>query len=199
VAGDAPQRSCLGCRSTHAKGELLRFVLAPDRTLVPDLAAKLPGRGAYTCMRESCLRAALAKRQFSRSFRGEVHAPPPDDLVVDIGRQLEERIGSYLALANKAGKVVSGSDLVMEALRKGTVRAVLLAADVSPEIGRKISELADRHGIPWCPVLNRERLAALLGKELRSTAAIGPGGFIAPVVRLMTQYRNFFEGGAHLR
>ena len=77
--------------------------------------------------------------------------------------------------------------------------AVLLAADISPDIGRKISDLAERHGIPWCPVLDRERLAALLGKELRSTAAIGPGGFVAPVTRLMTQYRNFFEGGARIR
>lgn len=166
---------------------------------MPDLAAKLPGRGAYTCLRESCLRAALAKRQFSRSFRGEVQAPSPDDLVAAVGRQLEERIGSYLALANKAGKVVSGSDLVMDALRKGTVGVVLLATDISPEIGRKISDLAERHNIPWCPVLDRERLADLLGKELRSAAAIGPGGFIAPVARLMTQYRNFFEGGARIR
>ena len=115
MPGHAPQRSCLGCRSVLAKEELLRFVLAPDRTLVPDLAARLPGRGSYTCPRESCLRAALAKRQFARSFRGEVLAPTPDDLVATVGRQIEERIGSYLALANKAGKVISGSDLVLEA------------------------------------------------------------------------------------
>ena len=104
----APQRSCLGCRVAKAKGELLRFVLAPDRTLVPDLLCKLPGRGAYTCLRESCLRAAVAKRQFARSFRGEVQVPEADSLISWITTVMEERLASYVALANKGGKVVSG-------------------------------------------------------------------------------------------
>jgi predicted RNA-binding protein YlxR (DUF448 family) len=60
MTGKDPQRSCLGCRETKDKKDLLRFVLAPDRTLVPDLLARLPGRGAYTCMNSACLRAAAS-------------------------------------------------------------------------------------------------------------------------------------------
>ena len=91
----APQRSCLGCREAKGKGELLRFVLAPDRTLVPDLLGKLPGRGAYTCLRASCLRTAIAKRQFARSFRGDVQLPEADVLISQITFLMEERLASY--------------------------------------------------------------------------------------------------------
>jgi predicted RNA-binding protein YlxR (DUF448 family) len=50
MAGQSPQRSCLGCGAVRDKGDLLRFVLAPDNVPVPDLKGKLPGRGAYICM-----------------------------------------------------------------------------------------------------------------------------------------------------
>src|SRR5512135_2097164 len=106
----APQRSCLGCRTTRDKKDLLRFVLAPDRTLVPDLLAKLPGRGAYTCMNRACIVSAAQKKQFSRAFKGDVVYDGADRLMDQVISLLEERIASYLALANKAGKVVSGSD-----------------------------------------------------------------------------------------
>jgi len=36
---------------------------------------------------------------------------------------MEERIASYLSLANKAGRVVSGSDLVMQVLQEKTAKA----------------------------------------------------------------------------
>ena len=85
-----PQRSCLGCRETRDKNELLRFVLAPDRTLVPDLQHKLPGRGAYTCAKRSCLKAAADRKQFARSFRGEVRHGSADELVGPIGVTLRQ-------------------------------------------------------------------------------------------------------------
>lgn len=195
MAGKDPQRSCLGCRAVRNKGELLRFVLAPDRTLVPDLLAKLPGRGAYTCMSSACLRAALQRNQFARSFKGEVRNGGADELIGQVAARLEERLGSYLALANKAGKVVSGSDMVMELIRDGKAGVVFMARDISTDIGEKVAFLADRHGIPHVAIFDKERLGAILGKELRSVAAIEQGGFIDTVTREIAKYRNFFEGG----
>ena len=113
-----PQRSCLSCRKVKNKSALLRFVLAPDRTLVADLQAKLPGRGAYTCLAESCLRAAAVKKQFARAFKGEVRCGTPDELAHQVTVLMEERIAGYLALANKAGKVVSGGDSVTDVLSR---------------------------------------------------------------------------------
>ncbi|KAF0221696.1 MAG: hypothetical protein FD174_27 [Geobacteraceae bacterium] len=190
-----PQRSCLGCREVKDKKDLLRFVLAPDRTLVPDLLNKLPGRGAYTCMSKLCLKAAADRKQFARSYRGEVKHAGADELVNQVALRLEERIVSYLALANKAGKVVSGSDMVAEALRKRSPGVLFIAADISPEIGQKFAHLACKSGVPCFNLLDKGRLGALLGKELRSVAAIEQSGFVETITRELKRYRNFFEGG----
>ena len=66
---DKPQRSCLGCRQPRDRDVLIRFVLSPQGELVADIEAKLPGRGAYTCVSETCLQVALKQRQFSRAFK----------------------------------------------------------------------------------------------------------------------------------
>jgi uncharacterized protein len=178
------------------KPELLRFVLAPDRTLVPDLLAKLPGRGAYTCVRESCLRAALTKRQFARSFKGEVVAGDPDSLVAQLAGIMEERIASYLALANKGGKIVSGSEKVMERLKKRVPGVVFMAEDIAADSRDKIAYLAGKAGVPLMTMFSKARLGGLLGKELRSVVAVEQGGFSEAIMSEMDRYRNFFEGGA---
>ena len=196
MPGAKPQRSCLGCREVKDKPELLRFVLAPDRTLVPDLLSKLPGRGAYTCPRESCLRAALAKRQFARSFKGEVIAGDADSLVARVASIMEERIASYLALANKGGKVVSGSETVLELLKKRTPGVVFVADDIAADSRDKIAFLAGKAGAPLVTLFSKARLGGLLGKELRGVVAVEQGGFSEAIMREMGRYRNFFEGGA---
>ena len=190
-----PQRSCLSCRIVKDKHELLRFVLAPDRTLVPDLQAKLPGRGAYTCPNKTCLRAAAAKKQFARSFRGEVRFGTPDELVGQVVGRMEERIAAYLALANKAGKVVSGGDTVAELLMKRTTGIICIASDTSADMGEKLAYMAERAGVEHFSMFDKERLGALLGKGLRSVVAIERGGFGETLKKELERYRNFFQGG----
>ena len=195
MAGNDPQRSCLGCRAVKDKKELLRFVLAPDRTLVPDLAGKLPGRGAYTCFLKSCLMSALAKKGFARSFKGEVLAGAPGALVDFVAAGMVERIAGYLSLANKAGKVVSGGESVLDTLRNGSPGVIFIATDISPDIGQKLSGLAERAGVKVFSLFDKDRLGALLGKEMRSAVVIEQGGFSKALGNEMEKYRIFFEGG----
>lgn len=194
-----PQRSCLGCRTARNKQDLIRFVLSPDREIVPDLLNKLPGRGAYTCSTKECLRNAVVKKQFNRAFKGEVAAITPEETIQRVTVLMEERIASYLALANKAGQVISGTDMVIDALRKQQAGCVIFARDVSPDIGEKIRHAATRAGIEQVELLDKDRLGQLLGKALRSAAAIGKGGFAETVIKELKKYRNFFEGGAQVR
>lgn len=193
-----PQRTCLGCRAVKDKEELLRFVLAPDRTLVPDLQVKLPGRGAYTCMSTACLQAAAAKKQFSRSFKGEVRGGAAAELVAQVAARLEERIAGYLALATKAGKVIAGSEPVMDALKHGSAGLVFVAIDISPDSGEKIVYMAEKAGTPHVALFDKERLGTLTGKGMRGAVAVERGGFTASIERELVKYRIFLEGGAHL-
>jgi len=192
VAKADPQRSCLSCREVKPKDDLLRFVLDPERVVFPDISRKLPGRGAYTCFSRSCLTSAINKKQFFRSFKGEVTLLPADELISMITRLQEERITSFISMANKAGKAVSGSDKVMDALRKGTVALLVLAGDISQDSRSRFTAIAEKTGVKVIDFSVKERLGATLGKEIRTAVAVISLPFAEALDRELTRYRNFF-------
>lgn len=192
---DAPLRTCVGCGANLEKGDLLRFVLDPQGRLVPDLKGRLPGRGAYTCLIPTCVAEGVKRRKFSRSFKSEVLYEAPVELVARVAEQMVERVAGYLSLANRAGKVVSGSDAVTEALRKGRKGVLFIATDVARESGEKFGSLAERGGVETVHLFSRDRLGGLLGKEQRTVALVDDPGFAASISGCMGRYRNFFNGG----
>jgi len=191
-----PLRSCLGCREVRPKDELLRFVLDPEGTLFPDISRKLPGRGSYTCFNRACLAAAVKRKQFNRSFKGEVRLLPEAELLALIIRIMEEKIGSLLALANKAGKAVSGSDKVIDTLRKGEAAILIMACDISSDSRAKFLALAERAGVETFMFSMKDHLGGPLGKETRTAIAVQRGSFAATLQLDLKRYWNFFEGGA---
>jgi predicted RNA-binding protein YlxR (DUF448 family)/ribosomal protein L30E len=189
---EKPQRSCLGCRQTRNKDELLRFVLSPQGELVPDIESKLPGRGAYTCISETCLRASLKQRQFSRAFKREVVTATADEMTVQVSDIMQGRILGYIGLANRAGQVISGGSMVSDAIRSGNKPGlVLVARDVSESIGDKIELLASVQHIRCFHTMKKDDFGAILGKAPRSAVAIRAGGFVAQITHEIERYRNF--------
>jgi len=187
-----PQRSCLACRETRDRDQLIRFVLSPQGEVVPDLDAKLPGRGAYTCISAACLAAAVKQRQFGRAFKREVSVPPPDWMAGLVAKLLLDRVMGYVALANKAGKIIAGSSLVGEALKgKNKPGLVLVAQDVSEAIGEKIEAQAAGNGVDCLRILTKDDFGALLGKAPRSAVAVKTSGFVAQLEKTIERYRNF--------
>jgi predicted RNA-binding protein YlxR (DUF448 family) len=69
-----PQRTCVGCRETAPRGELLRLVRRADGGVRPDAAARLPGRGAWVHPRAACLEQAVRRGGLQRAFRAAVIA-----------------------------------------------------------------------------------------------------------------------------
>lgn len=178
------------------KSQLLRYVLAPDATIVPDIANKLPGRGVYTCVNIACARKAAERNLFSKSFRQAITSPDSDKLCAVILKSMEERISSYLALANKAGKVVSGGEMVMENLRRKTSpgKLAILAVDISEDIGLKIRNLANLSEVTCYALFDKFRLGELLGKGLRSAVVVQGEGFVRSLIKEIERYRNFLGG-----
>ena len=56
-----PQRSCVCCRTTRDKSELLRVVAMADGSIVYDSTGKAPGRGSYLCKNAECIKSELKK------------------------------------------------------------------------------------------------------------------------------------------
>src|SRR5215470_6775014 len=70
-----PHRRCVATGAVAPKESLLRFVVSPSGALVPDLQARLPGRGLYLSPTRAAIETALKKRAFSKAARGAVEVP----------------------------------------------------------------------------------------------------------------------------
>ena len=141
----APERLCVVSRSVKPVGELIRFVVGPDGDVVPDVKRRLPGRGIWMTARRDVVAEAVKRRVFARSFKREVRVP--DDLVVTVERLLERAALDALAIAHKAGQVVTGFTRVEAALATGpsVVAALIDASDAAPDGRRKLIAAAVRH------------------------------------------------------
>ncbi len=191
-SAEVPLRSCLGCRAGKEKHLLLRFVQSPEMEVFPDLENRLPGRGAYTCIDKQCLAAAIAQKQFKRSFKHDVSVMPAEQFIEYVRQQLYDRIIGFIGLANKAGMITGGGSMVIDALKcKKKPGLVIVASDASEAIGEKIIHAATVHTVLHRTVVTKCDFGAILGKAPRSAIAVASGGFVAQLVKAIDRYKNF--------
>jgi predicted RNA-binding protein YlxR (DUF448 family) len=150
---ESSERTCLVTRATGSPAGLIRFVRAPDGRVVPDVAAKLPGRGVWVTGRRSTVEEAVRRRLFARGFRAEAEAPA--DLADTVDRLLADRALGALSMARKAGLVVTGFGKVTSALARGGVVAVIHADEAAEDGRRKVMQA----------MMRRARLEAETGDE----------------------------------
>jgi uncharacterized protein len=76
-----PQRTCIACRQTHAKRELVRLVCIPSGEVELDTTGKKSGRGAYLCADRSCWESALATGKLEYALRTKIKSDNKEKLV----------------------------------------------------------------------------------------------------------------------
>lgn len=170
-----PVRTCIVTHQAKPISELIRFVLAPDGTLTPDLKLNLPGRGVWVSARRSTIGLAVKRNSFSQALKVGAKADP---IVPDmVGNLLKTRALSALSLANKAGEVVL-SALKIEKAMSGKVFALLHAADAAADGSAKL----DRRFRSVCgqkaqifTLFRGEELDVALGRENVIHAALMQG------------------------
>jgi hypothetical protein len=64
-----PQRTCIACRSSDAKRQLLRIVRTPDGQVEIDPTGKKNGRGAYLCKIKGCWEIGLNKKALDNALK----------------------------------------------------------------------------------------------------------------------------------
>lgn len=67
-----PMRMCIACREMKPKAELTRVVRNADGEIRLDLTGKAPGRGAYICNGEECLKKLNGKKLLHKTFSSDV-------------------------------------------------------------------------------------------------------------------------------
>ncbi len=97
---EAPRRTCVGCRTTRAKHDLVRIAATPDGVRVdPDHV--LPGRGAYVCPRPQCIE--MIERTQGHTLRralrtAQQHDPATSGITVvlsDLHRRVDPEAGHH--------------------------------------------------------------------------------------------------------
>jgi uncharacterized protein len=191
-----PERTCIVTREVRPPAEMIRFVVGPEETVVPDLKGKLPGRGAWVTATRRAVDEAVRRRLFGRAFKAEVATP--SDLGAAIDEALLRDLRQALALANKAGAVVSGFAKVEALLRAEPVAALIHASEAAADGRRKLAAaLRGRlqnqagdpiSGLPVIDVLSGSDLDLALGRPNVIHAALvagaGSDGFLTRWRRL---------------
>ena len=141
---------------------MIRFVIGPDRAVVPDLAARLPGRGIWLSAARDVVETARLRGAFAKAARGPVTVPP--DLLDMLQAALVRRISESLGLARRAGQTVAGFEKAREWLRDGRAGVVIQAADGSPEERARFLSSA-RGTVAVHAPLSAEALGAVFGRD----------------------------------
>src|SRR5207302_9584632 len=169
--GSPAQRRCIVTGEVRDRGSLLRFVVGPDGAVVPDMAARLPGRGLWLTARRDIVDRAVAKRLFARAARRPVVAPA--ELADRIEDLLAKRCCDALGLARRAGLAVAGFDRVGEAVRRGRAGLLLFALDGAAAGRRKLGALG--RDVPAATALSSAELGAAFGRERIVHVAVAAG------------------------
>jgi predicted RNA-binding protein YlxR (DUF448 family) len=159
-------RTCIVTREDMPAEALMRFVLGPDGSVVPDLKRKLPGRGVWVTATRDKVAEAVKRRLFSRGFGEEAKA---DAALVDlIDRLMVDAALGTLGLARKAGLVVTGFAKVETALKRGSAIGLVHAAEAAEDGQRKLQAVLRHspgggHAIPVVRAFSGAQLDLALG------------------------------------
>jgi hypothetical protein len=192
-----PLRRCVVTRERLPKEQMFRFVVGPDRALIPDLAGKLPGRGIWLSASRDVIEGADATRQkgtlpnglspggaprgakgrelvraIARAAHGPVQVPP--DLPGVLETALIRRIGDLIGFARRSGQAVAGFEKARDWMRTHPVGLVLQAADGS-EAERARFRSAVPDAVPVLAPLTGAELGRVMGHETVVHVALTPG------------------------
>jgi hypothetical protein len=181
----ATMRMCAVTRQVRPIDELIRFVVAPSGEVIPDLKRKLPGRGLWVSASRQTLAEAVRRHQFSKGFKREVRVSPT--LPADTEALLVRSTLDALAMAAKAGQVISGFGKVEDALTsrqtRGSIEALIHASDGAADGIRKLDAVLRQNAvvndkssqIPVVTALTSEQLDLALGRSNVIHAALLAG------------------------
>jgi hypothetical protein len=185
---DAPRRRrCLVTRDVLPIERLVRFAVAPDGLIVPDIAGRLPGRGLWLSARRDIVRRACSGEFFAKAARRPVRSTP--DLADHVERLLRRSCLDLIGLARRAGQAVAGFERTREWLQAGRAGVLLRGADAAADGREKLERLGA--GLATVTVLSSDELGSAFGRERIVHAALGRGALAGRLVREAARLAGF--------
>ncbi len=137
-------KTCFATKTVESRDLMMRFVLGPDKLIVPDITGKLPGRGLWLLADPAVIQTAVDKKMFFKASK-KSYTNVPADLLDQVERLLRAHVLSLLGLARRAGQAVGGFEAVKEALTAHRVAMVFEAPEASENTKGKLYRPQDTH------------------------------------------------------
>ena len=200
-----PERKCILSGTHAARDDLIRLALGPDGQVAPDVRARAPGRGAWIGVDRPTLEAAQAKGKLrgalARAFKTNDVAAPAD-LGDRIEQALRQATHDRLGLEARAGHLVTGSEKIDLAARRGEVQLLIHAADASEDGCRKLDQAwrvgGSEQGRGLVFPEGRTILSLALGRDNVVHVAIVDRAAAARVLHAIERWRAFIGRDAGL-
>jgi hypothetical protein len=163
--------------------------------------AKAPGRGAWIGVDRATLEEAQRKGKLkvalARAFKaGDIRIP--DDLAGRIETALRQALLDRLGLEARSGTLLTGTEKIEAAARKGEVRLLLHAADAGEDGNRKLDQAwrvgggaEDLGGQGLVIPAQRPTLSLALGRQNVVHIALIDRGAAARVGKALARWRAF--------
>jgi len=191
-------RQCITTRQIVGAADRIRFVAGPDGALVPDLAEKLPGRGAYVTADPDMVKQAISRGQFRRHLGDNLHVNPDQETVIQtLESLLSQRFVQQLGMARRANLAVIGSGSMRD---EPWIEGLFVADDASP---REASALQSAVQPEWVEEnLPAELLGAAFGRAsvayvgLRGSAYASDETLRQQIITTLRRWRPFLAAAA---
>ena len=134
--GPGTERLCAVTRTVKPVEDLIRFVVGPDG-VVPDLKRKLPGRGLWITADRLTLKDAVTRNVFARGFKRDIRAT--GELIDQTELMLQRAVLDALAIAGKAGSVLTGFSKVEAAVAREAIVGLIHASDAAQDGVNKLA------------------------------------------------------------
>ena len=96
----------------------------------------------------------------------------------------KHQVLNLLGLAQRAGRLISGEELVVDAIRKGQVKLVFLAQDAGPNLTKKITDKSKTYQVEVVTAFSTLELSIAVGKS-RKVLAVTDAGFTKKMRSIM--------------
>jgi len=96
----------------------------------------------------------------------------------------KKRVLSMVALARRAGKIVTGEDSCHRAIRNGEALLVFLATDASANTQKKFRDKTNFYNVPIIEIFTKQEITTHTGLQNRATIAITDQNFAKKITEL---------------
>ncbi len=96
----------------------------------------------------------------------------------------QQKLLNLLGLAQRAGKLISGEELVVKSIQTGKAKWVMLAKDAGPNLKKKIEDKSNYYGVGIYTALTALEISSAIGKP-RKVIAVTDVGFVNKMRSIM--------------